>query len=196
MPAVKTAIALVAAALAAACSHAPAAPARAGGPSPSDYFPLAVGNQWTYVDRSAAQAPGTRPPERTVRIVERTADGFYRDNERGELRADADCLRDRVRRLLCRPLAVGQGWVSVTGVSATERYEIAAVDERVETPAGTFTGCVRVRAHVRAGPTAENVLELTYAPGVGPVRIETFAVVGGDVAPQIRADLKSYSLAR
>ncbi len=191
----KTSLAIAAAVLAAACSHAPLAP-RGAGPSPADYFPLAVGNQWTWVDRSPALPAGGASPERTVRILARTADGFYRDSDRGELRADADCLRDRVRRLLCRPIAVGQGWVSVTGVSSTERYEIAGVDERVETPAGTFTGCVRVRAHVAAGRGAENVLELTYAPGVGPVRIETFAVVEGKVAPQVQAVLKSYSLAR
>ena len=31
------------------------------------------------------------------------------------------------------------------------------------------------------------LLEMTYAPGVGPVRIETFAVVGGKASPQVRA---------
>jgi len=197
MAPVKTTLALLSAALAAGCSHAPATGAAGGaGLSPAELFPLAVGNRWTYVDRSPALPAGQPPPERTVRIVERTADGFFRDNERGELRADADCLRDRVRRLVCRPIAAGQGWVSVTGVSATERYEIAGVDERVETPAGTFSGCVRVRAVVRAGPKAENVLELTYAPGVGPVRIETFSVVEGRTAVQVRAELKAYSLAR
>jgi hypothetical protein len=195
MRGVKTALATLSAALLAACSHAPAAGTRAG-LVPADLFPLAVGNRWTYVDRSPGLPAGQPPPVRTVRIVERTADGFFRDNERGELRADGDCVRDRVRRLVCRPVETGTSWVSVTGVSATERYEIAAVGERVETPAGTFSGCVRVRAHVRAGPGAENILELTYAPGVGPVRIETYSVVEGKMAPQVRADLESYSLAR
>ena len=184
-------------ALAAGCAHAPAGPiASAAAPRPADFFPLAVGNEWVYVDRSPALPAGGAAPQRVVRIVERSADGFFRDSERGELRADADCLRDRQRRLLCAPIRAGNGWVSVTGVSATERYEIVAVDERVETPAGTFAGCVRVRAHLRAGPSAENVLELTYAPGVGPVRIETFAVVEGKTAAQVRAELKSHSLKR
>jgi hypothetical protein len=155
-----------------------------------------VGNQWTYLDRSPALPPGARPPRRTVRILSRTADGFYRDSERGELRADPDCLRDRSRRLLCAPVEPGRAWVSVTGVSDTERYEVVATGERVETPAGTFSGCVRVRAHMRAGAQAENVLELTYAPGVGPVRIETFAIVDGKAQLQIRAELESYSLQR
>ena len=68
--------------------------------------------------------------------------------------------------------------------------------ERVATAAGSFSGCVRVRAHLRAGGGAENVLELTYAPGVGPVRIETFAVVEGKAVPQVSAELASYSLQR
>jgi hypothetical protein len=131
-----------------------------------------------------------------VRILSRSADGFYRDSQRGELRADADCIRDRSRRLLCAPVEVGRTWVSVTGVSSTERYEVVATGERIETPAGVFSGCVRVRAHARAGPQAENVLELTYAPGVGPVRIETYSVVEGQAKLQISAELKAYSLQR
>ncbi len=190
------ALLLLAAAAAAGCAGAPARGTVAPAPSPADYFPLAVGNEWVWVDRTPALPEGDRPPERTVRILERTGDGFFRDSERGELRADPDCLRDRARRLLCRPIEKGSAWVSVTGVSATERYEIAAVGERVRVAAGTFDGCVRVRSHVRAGPAAEHVLELTYAPGVGPVRLETFAVVGGKIAPQVRAELKSYSLSR
>jgi hypothetical protein len=51
-----------------------------------------------------------------------------------------------------------------------------------------------VRAHNRAGPEADHLLEITYAPGVGPVRIETFAVVKGTVTPQVRAELLSYRL--
>ena len=197
MPRVAKASALLLAALAAGCSHAPPGkPDRTAGPSPAELFPLAVGNEWTYLDRSPALAPGDKPPERTVRILSRSADGFFRDNERGELRADVDCLRDRSRRLLCAPVAKGHSWVSVTGVSATERYEVVATGERVRTPAGTFSDCVRVRAHVRAGPGAEHVLELTYAPGVGPVRIETFAVVEGKATAQVSAELKSYSLRR
>ena len=193
--------------LALACAHAPAAPAGEAGPppakaaaakagdqlpGPADYFPLAVGNEWVYLDRSPslpATGPGAR---RTVRILERTADGFFKDSERGELRADGTCLRDRVRRLLCLPFSQGATWSSVVSVSSTERYEIAAVDETVETPAGRFDRCLRVRAHNRATADTDHVLEITYAPRVGPVRIETFVVVGGRVTPQVKALLESY----
>lgn len=179
---------LAAAAAAAACAHAPK-PSDAA--RPGDYFPLAVGNEWVYRDESPALPPERRAG-RTVRILERTADGYFRDSERGELRADADCLHDRSRRLLCRPLAAGTTWTSVVSVSSTERFEIAAVGERVETPAGKFDGCVRVRGHNRAGAATDHLLEITYAPGVGPVRIETFAVVDGKATPQVRAVLERY----
>jgi hypothetical protein len=174
-----------------ACAHAPAPGA---GPSraPARWFPLAVGNEWTWEDQSPQLPADRRGTLRTVRITERTADGFYRDNERGELRAEADCVRDRVRQLLCAPLRVGTSWKSVVSVSSTERYEIAAVGEAVTTPAGTFKDCVRVRAVNRAGAGTDLVNEITYAPGVGPVRIETFVVKDGAAAPQLRALLRSY----
>jgi hypothetical protein len=178
------------AALAAACARAPQRPPVP--PSPGDYFPLAVGNEWVYRDESPALPPEQRGARRTVRVLERTADGYYRDSDKGELRADADCLHDRSRRLLCAPIAVGTTWSSVVSISSTERYEIAAVGETVSTPAGRFDGCVRVRAHNRAARGTDHVLEITYAPRVGPVRIETFAVVEGTATPQVRAVLERY----
>ena len=193
---------LLLAALALACAGAPKGPATANRPAPlseeglapADYFPLAVGNTWTYADQSPALPPAQRGARRTVRILERSRDGYFRDNERGELRADADCVHDRLRRLLCRPFRPGASWSSVVSVDSTERYEIAGAGETVETAAGRFERCVRVRAHNRASPSTDHVLEITYAPGVGPVRIETYAVVDGKVSPQIRAVLQSYRL--
>jgi len=179
-------------ALLAACARAPVPAPRAT--SPGDYFPLAVGNEWVYRDESAHLQQGQDRASRTVRILERTRDGYYRDNERGELRADPDCLHDRSRRLLCMPLEPGKTWSSVVSITSTERYEIAAVGETVVTPAGRFDGCVRVRALNRASPGTDHVLEITYAPRVGPVRIETFIVVGDKVTPQIRAVLERYRL--
>jgi hypothetical protein len=170
------------------------APAAAGAAPgvPADFYPLAIGNEWTYRDES----PGLRQPgaSRTVRILSRTRDGYFKDTDRGELRADADCLHDRSRRLLCGPLAKGTTWTSVVSVSSTEKYEIAGVGEKVQTPAGTFEGCVRVRAHNKATPTAEMVLEITYAPGIGPVRIETFVLVSGEAVPQFKAVLEKVKI--
>jgi hypothetical protein len=185
-------LAPLAAALSLACAHAPPPSPRAT--APGEYFPLAVGNEWTYADESPALPASARGKRRVVRILSRDADGYFVDNERGALRADADCVHDRVRRLLCLPFDQGRSWSSVVSASSTERYEIAGTGETVETPAGRFDGCVRVRATNRAGPTTQNVLEITYAPRVGPVRIETFAVVDAAVSLQVRALLLSYKV--
>ena len=126
-----------------------------------------------------------------MRVLERTADGYFKDSARGELRLGA-CLEDRVRSLLCGPIAVGTRWSSVLSPTAAENYEIVGVDERVETPAGTFDGCVRVRANTRAAAGTELVNEISYAPGVGPVRIEVIAVADGKAVPQFRAVLRSH----
>jgi len=181
--------------LAAGCTHGPgAAAAQARAPAVADLFPLAVGNEWTWEDQSPSLQAGQRGPLRTVRIQEKTADGFFRDSERGELKLSGRCLHDRLRQLLCGPVAAGTTWTSVVSVSSTERYEIAAVGETVVTPAGTFTGCVRVRALNRAAPGTDLVNEISYAPGVGPVRIETFAVAGGQAVPQFKALLRAYKV--
>jgi hypothetical protein len=185
--------------LATACAHggpragaaAEAAPVDRAA-APADYFPLAVGNAWVWEDQSPGRPAGQAAASRTVRILERTADGFFRDSERGELRSGVDCVRDRVRQLLCGPLQVGTSWKSVVSVSSTEKYEISGVDEVVTTPAGTFRGCVKVRGVNHAGAGTDLVNEISYAPGVGPVRIETFAVVNGAVSPQFRAVLRGY----
>jgi hypothetical protein len=176
------------------CAHLEAGTSARRSPTPADYFPLAVGNEWIWEDQSPQLPADRRGATRTVRIVERTADGFYRDSERGELRATGDCVRDRVRQLLCLPFTAGAAWKSVVSVSSTEKYQIAALDETQTTPAGVFRGCIRVRAINAAGAGAELVHEISYAPGVGPVRIETFAVVDGAATPQLRAVLKSYRL--
>ncbi len=164
----------------------------ASGPAPGDYFPLAVGNSWTFLDRSPQQK---EPARRTIRIVSRDADGYFVDDAKGALRADADCVHDRFRRLLCVPIRAGARWTSVVGPASTERYEIAGAGETVTVPAGTFHGCVRVRSQLRAGKV-EAVSELTYAPAVGPVRLETFAVVKGEAIPQVRGELESYRIQR
>ena len=182
-------LAVALAALAAGCAHSSAA--RTAGPAEvAAYYPLAVGNQWDWEDQSP-QLPAGRPELRTVRIVERTPDGYFRDTGRGELKAGT-CLQDRQRSLLCGPIAVGTSWTSVLSPSSSERYEIVGVGETVETPAGRFTGCVRVRSNTRAAAGTELINEITYAPGVGPVRIEVMTVAKGVASPQLRALLRGY----
>jgi hypothetical protein len=173
----------------AGCAHS----RRSGGSTRlADYYPLAVGAEWTWEDQSP-QLPVGRPVLRTVRVLERSADGYFKDSGRGELRVGA-CIEDRARSLLCGPIAVGTRWSSVLTPTSTESYEIVAVGERVVTPAGAFDGCVRVRANTRAAADTELINEISYAPGVGPVRIEVITVGHGKAVSQFRAVLRSYRL--
>ena len=181
----------------AACAHAPPeAPGRSpSAPDPTAYFPLAVGNEWTWIDRSPV-AGAAAPKQRTVRIVSRDAEGYYVDDARGALRVAHGCIQDRVRRILCAPFDLERSWLSIVSETSTERYQIAATGLTAAVPAGTFDDCILVRARNRAGEDAEVILETTYAPGVGPVRIETFALVGGRKVPQVKAELASHRIVR
>jgi hypothetical protein len=185
--------ALAAAGCAGASAGAGAPPAARAPDDAAAYFPLAVGNEWRWLDRSPS-LPAGEARRRTVRILSRDPEGYYLDSDRGALKVSGPCVQDRLRRILCAPFVPGRAWASVVSVTSTERYEIAGVGERVRVPAGDFDACVRVRARTRAAADAESVLEITYAPGVGPIRIETFAVVGGASSPQVRAELESYRL--
>ena len=196
-PVVATLVGLL---LALGCAHAPAAGGRPTGAvarrsatEVASFTALAVGNQWTWDDQSPSLPPGRAVP-RQVRIVGRSADGFFQDDQHGELKLSGGCLQDRVRRLLCGPLEVGTSWKSVVSVSSTEKYEIVGVGETVTVPAGTFQGCVRVRAVNPGPPGTELVGEITYAPGVGAIRIETLVVFNGAATPQLKAVLRSYRL--
>ncbi len=188
----------------AACAHAPtdaspaaprATPAASSAGDPTAYFPLAVGNEWTWIDRSPQAGQGGTK-RRTVRIVSRDAEGYFVDDARGALKVAHGCVQDRVRRVLCAPFDADRSWSSVVSETSTERYQIAATGLTTTVPAGTFAGCVLVRARTRAAEDAEMLLETTYAPGVGPVRIETFAVVNGRRIPQVQAELASYRTER
>ncbi len=169
------------------CATASVSPPRA---RPADYYPLAVGSEWTWEDQSP-QLPAGAPSLRTVRVLERTRDGFFRDSARGELRPGA-CVEDRARALLCGPIAVGTRWTSVLSPTSSEHFEIVSVTERVVTPAGIFEACVKVRAVTRAAADTDLINETSYAPGVGPVRIETITVANGKAVPQFRAVLRAW----
>jgi hypothetical protein len=181
----------------AACAHAPPEPSGQprSAPDPTAYFPLAVGNEWTWIDRSPAAGAATSK-QRTVRIVSRDAEGYYVDDARGALKVAHGCIQDRVRRILCAPFDVERSWLSIVSETSTERYQIAATGLTAAVPAGTFDDCILVRARNRAGGDAEVILETTYARGIGPVRIETFALVGGRKVPQVKAELASHRIVR
>src|SRR5690606_3545730 len=101
------------------------------------YYPLAVGNRWTYRAKVLNETT-----ERAVTIVDQ-ADGFYRDTMGGKLMADPYGVRDDRRYLLRTPVRPGHTWTNVVSVSSVEHYQILDV-ANCEVPAGRFKDCVRV----------------------------------------------------
>lgn len=173
---------------AAACASAPEPAPEI--PDIAAYAPLGVGYAWTY----AVRFPG-QTGERTVRIVERDAEGYFVDDAGGALRHTSTGLRDRKRYLVKAPLEVGQSWKSVVSASAVERFEILSVGEPCDTKAGRFSDCVRVASSLRRSDEVTLVAEFTWARDIGLVKIETIAEVAGKGRiPQTEQSLLRYEL--
>ncbi|PTL85349.1 hypothetical protein [Vitiosangium sp. GDMCC 1.1324] len=153
-----------------------------------EYYPLAVGNRWTYRVNGRA--------DRTVDVeVLKEEDGYFHDNQGGQLAVDGFGIRDRKRYLLRGPLAAGTEWTNVVSVSSTERYRILQSGVPCEAPAGSFQHCVRVEARNRVDATTTLVNALTFAEGVGLVRVEVSAEKSnGERVPQTWLELASYKL--
>jgi hypothetical protein len=173
-----------------ACADAPARPTTgdaARGSEVAPFFPLAVGNRWSYRVSFLGASQ-----DHTVSIV--GSDGYVFQDSRGQrFRVDRDGLRDDQRYLLRAPLERGKKWSAVIDITHTEYYEIDEVGLSVEVPAGGFAGCVRVQARTAESPEHILLAEQTYCPNVGLVRVVTYAETQGKRGPpQVRQDLVSY----
>jgi hypothetical protein len=151
---------------------------------PSIYYPLAIGNSWTY-----EYTPGAR--RETIQIVSRDGAWFV-DDHRGRVRSDADGIRDADQYLLHAPLTAGAEWTAVQNL-IVQHFTVTSVDAEVKTRAGSFSDCVVVR---NESPLPQNagrfVTEWTYAPNVGLVQVRTQTVTNRGTQDQSRLDLVSY----
>jgi hypothetical protein len=78
--------------------------------------------------------------------------------------SDAAGVREGTHIEFSRPIKVGTEWVN-----PPRRNWIEALDAEVETPAGKFTGCMRVAYLIAEGDGGSG--ERFYAPGVGLVKV-------------------------
>jgi hypothetical protein len=178
------------------------------------YFPLRVGNSWTYQRSGLGGAS-----EWTVEVSDRQSpprafpyfvlDGYFpgpphavRADPFGTVTEQSSGFRDYLWDLLGAP--EGTSWTiqlppsplasplpdCVSGAKLT----LAARDETVHVPAGEFTHAVRVDFSspcVDAGITSE-----WFAPAVGLVRRQEASIAGPVVSELIRADLGAVALPR
>ena len=160
------------------------------GPGLAEYYPLAVGNRWVY----AATFLGEKR-DQAVEIVKEEG-GFFLDSQGGHLTVDAFGVRDEKRYLLREPLEVGKGWTNVVSVSSVEHYKVIEAGQSCQVPAGRFERCVRVEGRNRVDERTTLVNELTFAPGVGLVRVAVVAESGEKRIPQTQLELREYHLAK
>ncbi len=169
-------------------SGPPAAPDKPAAPTEAKaYYPLAVGNSWTYELRGFGQ---TR--RETVLIVGNDGPWFL-DDHQGRLRYESDGVRDADRYLLRTPLAAGAKWSAVENL-VVQRFEVISLEASLVTQAGTFTRCAVVR---NEQPLAKGkfVTEWTWAPGVGLAQIVTSTLdAQGKQQQQTKLLLVAYHL--
>lgn len=177
------------------CAHAPedaasaAKPAVSASTSAARYFPLAVGNRWTY---RAKGGDADAVEEVEIRGVK---DGQYSDNRGRLLWVNPDGLRDQSRVILRSPVEVGRSWSVVLGPDTTEHWHIASVGQPCSVPAGHFPDCVEVESRIWPKVDVELVNRITFAAGVGIVQIRTSLLRNGVETPQTELLLTAYQVA-
>jgi hypothetical protein len=180
----------------AACATAPVAPTESSGSSDvCGYFPLAVGNTWVY---DGPPVPGGGHEPITIAITGKKG-GYYEQTGEQLIACDAEGVHGDSRVLLRGPVQVGKTWKSVVSIGTTESYEIIDVGAMVNVPAGAFSDTVTTLSRVPLKdpqhPGAVLLNEVTFAPGVGIVRISTRLQDGERVIPQIELALRSFKAA-
>lgn len=154
----------------------------------SVFYPLGLGTEWNYEVKLLGE---TRQVD--VKLLKKNDDGFVEDSMGAKLMADAYGVRDQKRYLLRNPVAAGNKWTNVVSVSSVETYEILAVGQPCEAPGGSWEDCVIVesRNRVKEGTTLVN--EVTFAPGVGIVKLSTVLEAGDRQIPQSTLSLLKFT---
>lgn len=153
-----------------------------------DYYPLQVGDRRVY----RIQYNRFKTIQRTIQITHKKGNSFY-DNQRGSYTIDSYGLQaNKLRYLLKYPLRKGKKWLSVTGVTSVERYQIIDTNRTVTVPAGTYPGCIVVRSREKVGPGRFLEAMHYYAPQIGPVKITTVVQQNNRRLPQWKLELVAY----
>jgi hypothetical protein len=182
------------------CANAPA-PTAAARSAPTEeaqeYYPLQTGWKWAYdVERGGERILAvTAVQERRPNAALLQAGGEtlrYDIGPAGIARAALPGLESAKRAtstdfLIKNPVRPGNSW-PIEGGTAT----ITGVGRSVTVAAGTFDNCVVVE-EARSGPP--RLVRTTYAPGVGPVALESLVQVPGrgSYETTLRASLRGVT---
>ncbi|WP_366924904.1 hypothetical protein MFMK1_001567 [Metallumcola ferriviriculae] len=167
-----------------------------------DYFPLKKGSKWVYqgtgneyasfsrevlfTKGSLAQALEINGGADVTKIYQVANDAVIEIFKQEEPSEPVNRLNEKIneqRIILKSPLSIGTKWND--GNSQLEIIDTAAT---IETPAGTFINCIKVKS---TSSVDSSVMYQYYAKGIGMV--EQDFVVGGE---KISSSLESYHLVK
>lgn len=157
---------------------------------PARLMPLAEGNVWTY---DAYDQDGNGPTIAGIQVTalgenEFVVSSLFSQNSREtyQVRPEGIYLPDSGAWLLRTPVTVGQRWPTRNERQA----EVVNTNVRIETPRGTFEGCVQVNED---GGEMEIHVETVYCTDIGAVAMAssmTSDMTGMTVTQ--RAELREY----
>lgn len=156
--------------------------------TPDDLYPLREGNAWSYdVDTGAAKT--TLAITKVLRF-----DGSIAEVQTGSARVQYELSEQGIRVppedvwLLRAPIREGASWPARAGRLA----RLVAERLSVETPAGTFHGCVEV---LETGGKLDLEVRTVFCPGVGPVSLRsTMRSERADRSVSVSARLRGYQV--
>lgn len=154
---------------------------------PAHYYPLEVGNRWDF------RVVGSDAGLMTVELVSTEGDAFI-DQRGGQLTLDEEGIHDGARYLLKGPVRTGTRWSNVVSATATEHYRILQALAPCEVPAGRFDDCAVVESRQRVDDGVTLVNTMTFARGVGLVRVEVVAHTQRGPLPQSELVLEDYDV--
>jgi len=136
--------------------------------APTNLYPLANGNIWTYdIDTETGL-----PTLGIMRVVEGDGTRFVVQQDGGsrplhyEVRPDGIFRTDFDVYLLRALICVVAEWPAPSGRTA----RVSSITERVDTAEGTLEGCVKVEEE---GGDADRFISTTFCPGVGIARMQS-----------------------
>jgi hypothetical protein len=162
-----------------------------------DYFPLAVGNTWTY----APEDPIYGQPF-VWRVTDRQQDTVRLDRGAAGSHQGPVTLLDGTTRIElvdggeAMPFlrfTAGESWVHRDPWECDDGATVMAVEEPdpIVTPAGTFTGTIRIERRTTASCDDAGTMMEWWAPGVGLVRWDELNYYAGGPLSYL---LVSYSV--
>lgn len=153
-----------------------------------NYYPLAVGNEWSYEGVFVG-----KKERRTIKIIKKE-EGVFFDNGGGKLRFDSRGLRDDKRYLLRIPMHKTNKWISIPAPVAAEHYKYERLHFTDKVKAGVFDDCITVQSTITVDNTQQMTNTVTYAKGVGIIRISTIMHDKSKKTQQVNMELIGYKV--